>query len=119
MDFHGEVEAWGDDHVTVTSSVDAGAPVFRGHYPHFPILPGIYVVEAALQAVEQHAQRGGARVRLRSLEALRLHSPVRPGDRLTCEARRRVAPSRDGAWDVVCRVGTVKAAKVTLVVEEA
>ena len=46
------------DHVTeitetgirATKVIDPALDVFRGHYPHFPVLPGVLILEACFQA---------------------------------------------------------------------
>ena len=63
---------------------DAG-PLFEGHFPGRPILPGIALLELALRA---HAA-GGRPVALRGIETLRFRRLVLPGEVLDLE----VAPS--------------------------
>lgn len=53
----------------------ASSPVFGGHYPGNPLVPGVYLVEAALQAL---ALAGGA-PRVRRVLDLRLMHSVGPG----------------------------------------
>lgn len=64
--------------------------VFRGHYPRFPVLPGVLQCEAALQAgavlISQFVNAGDDRVpvatRMNNVQFRRL---VRPGDTLEIE----------------------------------
>lgn len=64
-----------------TILIDEEDPVFAGHYPGFPILPGVFVVEHV------HATVRGALPGLRvvALERARFLRPVFPGDELTIE----------------------------------
>lgn len=68
--------------VSATVHVDPADPVFAGHYPGFPVLPGLYVVEHVHQAVLASL----AGIRLAALEKAKFHKPVRPGDRLRIQA---------------------------------
>lgn len=64
--------------------------VFKGHYPHFPVMPGVLQCEAALQAgavlIAQFIETGNDQVpvatRMNNVKFRRL---VRPGDTLDVE----------------------------------
>jgi 3-hydroxymyristoyl/3-hydroxydecanoyl-(acyl carrier protein) dehydratase len=119
MDLRGRVVAASDSAVSIDLSLDPAAQVFRGHYPHFAILPGVYLIETALQAIEAFTgARGWGAVRMTSLKSARLLSPVRPGDQLRCNARlldAAFSPSAS-AWEVTCSVGETVAAKLHMTV---
>lgn len=66
--------------VTGTMDVDPADPVFEGHYPGFPILPGLFLLEHVHGLV---GQRG---LRLVGLDRAKFARPVRPGDSLTIQA---------------------------------
>lgn len=53
---------------------------FAGHFPGEPILPGIAIVHAVSEVIEQEAQKRGETVRTASLKRVRFTGPVRPGD---------------------------------------
>ncbi|WP_067464460.1 3-hydroxyacyl-ACP dehydratase FabZ family protein [Actinomadura macra] len=65
--------------------VDAGDPVFPGHYPGYPVLPGVYLIEYADRAVRAlpDLSAGGPPVRLAAVERCRFLAPVYPGDVVT------------------------------------
>jgi 3-hydroxyacyl-[acyl-carrier-protein] dehydratase len=72
--------------ITVTVDVDPDNPVFAGHYPGFPILPGLFLVEYVNTAFrEDRAARGESPVRPIALEKVRFLQPVYPGDQVRLE----------------------------------
>ena len=69
---------------------DPELDVFRGHYPHFPVLPGVLVCEAAFQAgavlIARAAPPGGSSVPVVTrLNNVQFRQMVRPGDMLEVE----------------------------------
>lgn len=69
--------------VTVTAAVPVRAtePVLAGHYPGYPVLPGVCVVECAHRV----ALADRADVELAAIESARFLAPVLPGDDLTID----------------------------------
>ncbi len=70
----------------------AGVPVrlddpnLCGHFPGFPVFPGVFIVEALVQAVDIALRTAGrSRLRLRSVDLVRFHAPLLPPDRLTLD----------------------------------
>lgn len=59
-------------------TVAPGDPVFGGHYPHFPLLPGVYLIEAAHQLLDAHGVTGPQRA-LAGVTDLRLSAAILPG----------------------------------------
>jgi 3-hydroxyacyl-[acyl-carrier-protein] dehydratase len=66
-----------------TVHVDPADPVFAGHYPGFPVLPGMYLVEYVHEAVSAAC---ASRTTLLAMDRARFLKPVRPGDELRIEA---------------------------------
>ena len=90
-------------------------PFFAGHYPGFPIFPGMFQVETAIQASRLYAEEHGLPVRLIEARS-RFLSAVRPGDLLACECT--CALAEEGTRlrvDATCRTGTTRTATVRLV----
>jgi 3-hydroxyacyl-[acyl-carrier-protein] dehydratase len=68
------------DGVTATFRVDADEPVLAGHFPGFPIFPGVCLVECAHQTALLALPPGAT---LAAIESVRFRSPVLPGDEVT------------------------------------
>ncbi|MFF6995696.1 3-hydroxyacyl-ACP dehydratase FabZ family protein [Streptomyces sp. NPDC008313] len=76
----------------------ADDPVVAGHYPGFPVLPGVFLIEAADRTVRQWAKNtarpadtgapeGGRELELAAMDRCRFHSPVYPGDRVHADVQ--------------------------------
>ena len=83
-----EVSEDGKQAVAV-KNVTINEPFFQGHFPGYPIMPGVLVVEALAQAAaaaflssEGHQGKLGV---LGGLDGFRFRRPVRPGDVLRLE----------------------------------
>ncbi|MCA2215091.1 3-hydroxyacyl-ACP dehydratase FabZ family protein [Jidongwangia harbinensis] len=61
--------------------LDPGDPAFTGHYPGFPVLPGVLALEYAGAALR--AARPDRAWELREIANARFRRPIRPGDVLT------------------------------------
>jgi len=77
-------------------AVSYNEPHFQGHFPEFPVMPGVLIVEALAQtagALVQHSlgQTAGGRVFFLTIDNARFRKPVRPGDmlRMPVKALRR------------------------------
>ncbi|WP_329618539.1 3-hydroxyacyl-ACP dehydratase FabZ family protein [Streptomyces sp. S465] len=66
-----------DGRATARVAVDASEPVFAGHYPDFPIFPGVCVVECAHRAALSTAPEP---VALAAVDSARFSGAVYPGD---------------------------------------
>jgi len=92
-------------------SVRGEEPNLRGHFPGFPVLPGVFVIEALSQvmglALPQQAPR------LRVLRSVRFLAPLLDGDELTVEFT--AAAQEGGDWEVTgrgLRADGVEAARI-------
>jgi 3-hydroxyacyl-[acyl-carrier-protein] dehydratase len=65
--------------VTVRLPVERAAAQMAGHYPGFPILPGVLLIDSVRQAA---AACVGAELRLRSIDRARFTRPLFSGDEL-------------------------------------
>lgn len=102
-----------DDRIVTVKQVTAAEEYLQDHFPSFPVLPGVFMVESLVQAARLLlAPRGDSRLVLGGVRALKYGSFVRPGDTLRVEvALHKVQP--DGSFDLkgegtVLRPGTHK-----------
>jgi 3-hydroxyacyl-[acyl-carrier-protein] dehydratase len=69
-------------------AVSNGEPFFEGHFPEYPIMPGVLIVEAMAQTaacvacVTLGEETKGKLVFFTTIENARFRKPVRPGDLL-------------------------------------
>lgn len=69
-------------------NVTAGEPFFQGHFPDFPVMPGVLVIESLAQAGTVMMLRdapGRGIPFLAGLDKVRFRRPVVPGDQLRLE----------------------------------
>ena len=71
-------------------NVTANEPFFPGHFPDFPVMPGVLIVEAMAQVagvlvLKSIPDRKNKIVLLASIESAKFRRPVRPGDQLRIE----------------------------------
>lgn len=107
--------------VSVKAELDVSPdlPLFEGHFPDCPVLPGVIIMEALAQAasfsilVAREAE--GALGFFAGIDNARFRNQVRPGDTLTLEAtivkssrRLCVAEVKASVGDTVCATATQK-----------
>lgn len=81
------VEFEADVRLLAVKNVTVNEPFFTGHLPGAPFMPGLLIVEALAQAgglllMAATDDPGAKVVYFASLDAVRWHAPVRPGDQL-------------------------------------
>ncbi len=75
-------------HITASAQVPSDSVWYTGHFPGYPILPGIAVlalVEEAILAAEITEKR---RVEMTGISRVRFRLPVKPDDRMTLKISR-------------------------------
>jgi len=80
----------GEDRVVGIKNVTANEPFFAGHFPDFPVMPGVLIVEAMAQTagvlvLRKLQDRDKKLVFLASIEQAKFRRPVVPGDQLRME----------------------------------
>jgi len=78
------------DRVVGIKNVTYNEPFFTGHFPDFPVMPGVLIVEAmaqtaGVQVLSSMPDRHSKLVLLVAIESARFRRPVRPGDTLRME----------------------------------
>jgi UDP-3-O-[3-hydroxymyristoyl] N-acetylglucosamine deacetylase/3-hydroxyacyl-[acyl-carrier-protein] dehydratase len=93
----------GEDRIVGLKNTSINEPFFQGHYPEFPVMPGVLQVEALAQTAGvlllRRLEHAGQVALLVGMDGVKLRHPVRPGDQIVLEAevlrmRRRAATVR-------------------------
>ena len=84
-----------DKRIIAIKNVTINEPFFQGHFPHYPVMPGVLIVEAMAQAAAllSFKSMGTKRddntvVYLVGVDGARFKRPVVPGDTLILEAEK-------------------------------
>ena len=85
--------------------------VYRGHFPGYPITPGVCIVQIALELIEEMA---GQAVKLVAAKNIKFTNPLIPSEGM--ELRFDLS-GKDGNWGVEVYDGEVLSAKMSLTVE--
>jgi beta-hydroxyacyl-ACP dehydratase FabZ len=81
-----------DERIVGIKNVTVNEPFFAGHFPDFPVMPGVLIVESMAQVagvlvLKSIPDRHSKLVLLASVEEAKFRKPVRPGDQLRIEMR--------------------------------
>lgn len=79
-----------DNRIVGIKNVSANEPFFNGHFPNFPVMPGVLIVEALAQTagvlvLHKLGGAGDKLVLLASIDQAKFRRPVVPGDQLRLE----------------------------------
>ena len=80
------------EHIVGIKNVSANEPFFAGHFPGFPVMPGVLIVEAMAQCagvlvLKTIPDRHKKLVLLAMVEEAKFRRPVLPGDTLRMEMK--------------------------------
>lgn len=100
-------------------NVTINEPFFQGHFPGYPIMPGVLVVEAMAQAggiimMAEMPDRHEKLVVFTGIEKAKFRRPVTPGDQLRIEVEVLSFRARYGRIQAVAMVDGKKACEATL-----
>jgi UDP-3-O-[3-hydroxymyristoyl] N-acetylglucosamine deacetylase/3-hydroxyacyl-[acyl-carrier-protein] dehydratase len=105
-------------------NVTFNEPYFQGHFPVYPIMPGVLQLEAIAQVAGvlllRQAENLGKLAFFMSAENVKWRKPVRPGDTLLIEIELLKARGKIGRAKGTCRVDdeVVSEAEVTFMMGE-
>jgi 3-hydroxyacyl-[acyl-carrier-protein] dehydratase len=79
-----------EERVVGIKNVTVNEPHFTGHFPDYPVMPGVLIIEAMAQVagvlvLKSIPDRDKKLVFLASVEEAKFRKPVRPGDQLVIE----------------------------------
>ena len=84
------IECDDDTQIVGIKSVTMNEPFFQGHFPDFPVMPGVLIVEAMAQvacilAMRVLKKEGHSSVFFTGIDGVKFRKPVVPGDVLRLE----------------------------------
>jgi 3-hydroxyacyl-[acyl-carrier-protein] dehydratase len=87
--------------IVAIKNVTMNEPFFQGHFPGYPIMPGVLVVEAMAQAgalimLSEIADRGSKLAVFTGIEKAKFRRPITPGDQIRFEVEVLSFRSRAG-----------------------
>ena len=84
------IECDDDSQIVGIKSVTMNEPFFQGHFPDFPVMPGVLIVEAMAQvacilALRVLKKEGHSSIFFTGIDSVKFRKPVVPGDVLRLE----------------------------------
>lgn len=102
------VELHEGESIVAYKNISINEPVFEGHFPDFPIFPGVLIIEAMAQAAGilgfktmNKKPEDGSIYMFVGADNVRFKRQVVPGDQLQLEAR--IAAEKRGIWKFECK----------------
>ncbi len=86
------IEELEPERIVGIKNVTVNEPFFTGHFPEFPVMPGVLILEAMAQVagvlvLRDITDRANKVVLLASIEQAKFRRPVLPGDQLRIEMK--------------------------------
>ncbi len=101
------VELVEGDRILAYKNVSINEEVFTGHFPQFPVFPGVMIIEAMAQAcgilgfkTMDKTPEDGSLYLFAGIDDVRFKRQVVPGDRVFIEAK--VVSEKRGIWKFDC-----------------
>lgn len=109
------------ERITAIKNVTINEPFFVGHFPHFPVMPGVLIIEAMAQAaaILSFKSRGvipdeNYSLLFAGIDNARFKRPVVPGDTLVMELKFEREVRSIWKYSGVARVGDEIAAQADM-----
>lgn len=106
------------ERVTAIKGVTFNEPHFQGHFPGYPLMPGVLIVEAMAQAggllLLREYPKGSKLILFTGIEGAKFRKPVVPGDQLRIEVEVLAVRSTAGRMHGQAYVGDKLACEATL-----
>ena len=93
-------------------------PLFAGHFPGDPLVPGVILAEALAQTAGIAVGGEGRAFRLSAIKSMKFPGAVRPQEEITLQAAKRGAVGGLWQFDVSARVGERLVAEGVVVLNE-
>jgi len=97
-----------ENKVVGIKNVSINEHFFQGHYPDYPVMPGVLQIEALAQVAGvlllKKLEHSGKVAFMVSMDGVKLRRPVQPGDQLTLEAEIKRVRSRSAQVKAGARV---------------
>lgn len=100
-------------------NVTADEPFFQGHFPEYPVMPGVLIIEALAQAacilaLKILKKEGHASVFFTGIDGAKFRRPVIPGDQLRLELNKLKQRGTIFRFQAEAYVGDALATECTL-----
>jgi 3-hydroxyacyl-[acyl-carrier-protein] dehydratase len=95
-------------------NVTVNEPFFQGHFPGYPVMPGVLVIESLVQLSVVLAHDRGLMLDLSGISGARFKRQVVPGDQLLLETRMGPVVAGAGSFAVQAAVSGELAAEALL-----
>ncbi|MFZ4451800.1 3-hydroxyacyl-ACP dehydratase FabZ [Salibacterium aidingense] len=99
-------------------NVSVNEEFFNGHFPDYPVMPGVLIIEALAQtgavAILKKEENKGKLALFAGVENCRFKSQVKPGDQLTLETEITKLRGKIGKGKGTAKVGDTTAAELEL-----
>jgi 3-hydroxyacyl-[acyl-carrier-protein] dehydratase len=109
------------ERIKAIKNVTVNEPFFQGHFPHYPVMPGVMIIEALAQVsvilVYQTLKRmpsNDSLIFFAGIDGARFKRQVLPGDQLTLEATEVRLVRGVGKFDVRASVAGALVAEAQL-----